>query len=52
MKPIAILSCALLLTFGGCGIGCGIGVANAMTAPITQDCGNGISCAPPPNVYE
>jgi hypothetical protein len=42
MKPIAILSCALLLTFGGCGIG----VANAMTAPITQDCGNGISCAP------
>jgi len=39
MKPIAILSCALLLTCG-----CDI---NAMTAPIiTQDCGNGISCAP------
>jgi len=42
MKPIAILSCALLFTFGGCGIGC----VNAMIAPITQDCGNGISCAP------
>ncbi len=39
------LSYALLLACGG-GIG-GIGSACAMTAPIiTQDCGNGISCAP------
>ena len=37
MKPIAILSWALLLTFGG---------VNAMIAPIAQDCGNGIYCAP------
>jgi len=36
MKPIAILSWALLLTFG----------VNAMIAPIAQDCGNGIYCAP------
>lgn len=36
MKPIAILSWALLLT-------CGV---NAMIAPIAQDCGNGIYCAP------
>ena len=35
------LSCALLLTFGG-----GIGGVNAMIAPIAQDCGNGIYCAP------
>jgi hypothetical protein len=34
------LSCALLLVCGG------IGGVNAMTAPITHDCGNGISCAP------
>lgn len=36
MKPIAILSWALLLT-------CGV---NAMIAPIAQGCGNGIYCAP------
>jgi hypothetical protein len=35
------LSCALLLIFGG-----GIGGVNAMIAPIAQDCGNGIYCAP------
>ena len=48
MKPIAILSCALLLMCGGGGGGGigGIGGVNAMTAPITQDCGNGLSCAP------
>jgi len=34
---IGFLSCALLLTFGG---------VNAIIAPIAQDCGNGISCAP------
>lgn len=34
---IGFLSCALLLTFGG---------VNAITAPIAQDCGNGIYCAP------
>jgi hypothetical protein len=40
MKPISILSCVLLLTFGG------IGGVNAIITPIAQDCGNGISCAP------
>lgn len=38
MKSISILSCALLLTFGG------IGGVNAIIAPIAQDCGNGIYC--------
>ena len=44
MKPIAILSCALLLTCGG------IGGVNAIPtiAPslVITDCGNGIYCAP------
>jgi hypothetical protein len=46
MKLSAFLACALLIVSGGGGGGVGVTNALTMIAPASENCGNGIYCAP------